>query len=146
MAAPVQSTTLETRRPQMFPVLEPAEIERLRRFGEPRSFAAGEFLVRAGEAASAMFVILKGEVIATQRDDFVQHEPIVTIGPGTFTGELAQLSGRPALVDIHAQGQVEALAIPSQRIRDLLVEEAEIGERMMRALILRRVGLDTPAA
>ena len=141
MAPPVQSTTLETRRPQMFPVLEPAEIERLRRFGEPRSFAAGEFLVRAGKAASAMFVILKGEIVVTQRDDFVQHEPIVTIGPGTFTGELAQLSGRPALVDIHAQGQVEALAIPSQRIRDLLVEEAEIGERMMRALILRRVGL-----
>jgi thioredoxin reductase (NADPH) len=141
MAEANQSTTLETRRHQMFPVLEPAEIERLRRYAEPRAFADGERLVSAGESASAMYVILKGEAVATLYDGLIDREPFVTVGPGGFTGELAQLSGRPALVDIHAQGEVEALAIPSPRIRDLLVEEAEIGEKMMRALILRRVGL-----
>jgi hypothetical protein len=31
--------------------------------------------------------------------------------PGSFVGELAQLSGRPALVDAHAQEPVEALLI-----------------------------------
>ncbi len=31
--------------------------------------------------------------------------------------------------------------IPPRRLRDLLVQEAELGERIMRALILRRVGL-----
>lgn len=141
MAEPQQSTTLETRRHQMFPVLEPAVIDRLRRYGEPRAFASGERLVSAGEASAAMYVILKGEVVATLYDGLINREPFVTVGPGGFTGELAQLSGRAALVDIHAQGEVETLAIPSPRIRDLLVEEAEIGERMMRALILRRVGL-----
>ena len=41
---------------------------------------------------------------------------------------------------------VETLVIPPRRMRDLLVEEAELGERIMRALILRRVGLlDTGA-
>jgi thioredoxin reductase (NADPH) len=125
----------------MFPVLEAAELERLRRFGEPRSFADGERLVRAGEAASSMFVILKGEIAATHHDAVGKYEPFVTIGRGGFTGELAQLSGRPALVDIHARGAVETIAILSHRIRDLMIEEAELGERMMRALILRRVGL-----
>jgi len=125
----------------MFPVLEPADIDRLRRYGEPREFADGERLIKAGEASTAMYVILKGQTVATLHDGLVAREPFVTVGPGGFTGELAQLSGRPALVDIDAQGAVETLAIPSQRIRDLLVEEAEIGERMMRALILRRVGL-----
>src|SRR5260370_33821834 len=56
-------------------------------------------------------------------------------------GELAQLSGRPALVDGVAKEPVLALVIPPSRLRDLLVEEAELGERIMRALILRRVGL-----
>ena len=64
----------------------------------------------------------------------------MTHGPGSFVGELAQLSGRPALVDGVAREPVEALVIPPQRLRDLLVEEAELGERIMRALILRRVG------
>jgi len=125
----------------MFPVLEPAQVDRLRRFAEPRSFSDGERLVSAGEAASAMYVILKGEVVAKQRDDIVEYDPFVTITPGMFTGELAQLSGRPALVDLVAQGDVDTLAIPSLRIRDVMIEEAEIGEHMMRALILRRVGL-----
>ena len=56
-------------------------------------------------------------------------------------GELAQLSGRPSLIDASAIGVIETLLIPPQRLRDLLVEEAELGERIMRALILRRVGL-----
>lgn len=141
MAEATQSTTLETRRHQMFPVLEPTVIDRLRRYGEPRAFADGERLVSAGEANAAMYVILKGEAVATLYDGLINREPFVIIGSGGFTGELAQLSGRAALVDIHAKGEVETIAIQSQRIRDLLVEEAEIGEHMMRALILRRVGL-----
>jgi thioredoxin reductase (NADPH) len=56
-------------------------------------------------------------------------------------GELAQLSDRPSLVDAYAKEAVDALVIPPRRLRDLMVEEAELGERIMRALILRRVGL-----
>src|SRR5437660_94582 len=61
--------------------------------------------------------------------------------PGSFSGELTQLSGRPALVDAYAEGPVDALVIPPEKLRALLVAEAELGERIMRALILRRVGL-----
>jgi thioredoxin reductase (NADPH) len=132
---------IETRREQMFPTLEPAEIERLRRFGELRSYRAGEHLARAGEVGPGMFVILAGEVAVTQRDDRGAHPPIVIHGHGSFMGELAQLSGRPSLVDGVARGAVEALVISSEKLRNLLVEEAELGERIMRALILRRVGL-----
>jgi thioredoxin reductase (NADPH) len=140
MAAP-ERPIIETRHDQMFPVLEPAEIDRLRRFGEPRSYRAGEHLVTTGEVGPGMFVILAGEVVMTQRDEFGTHEPIITYGPGSFQGELAQISGRPALVDGQAQGAVDVLVIPPQRLRDLLVEEAELGERVMRALILRRVAI-----
>jgi thioredoxin reductase (NADPH) len=65
----------------------------------------------------------------------------VTRGAGEFLGELAQLAGRPALADACARETVEALIIPPDRLRALLVAEAELGERIMRALILRRVGL-----
>ena len=36
---------------------------------------------------------------------------------------------------------MDALVIPPDRLRALLIAEAELGERIMRALILRRVGL-----
>jgi thioredoxin reductase (NADPH) len=132
---------IEARREQMFPTLEPAEIDRLHRFGKSRSYQADEFLVRTGEIAPGMIVILAGEVAVAQHDERASHPPIVVNGPGSFLGELAQLTGRPALVDSIARSAVEALVIPSDKLRSLLVEEAELGERIMRALILRRIGL-----
>ena len=53
---------IEARRDQMFPVLEPAEIDRLARFGERKSYAAGERIVATGEIAPGAFLILSGQV------------------------------------------------------------------------------------
>jgi thioredoxin reductase (NADPH) len=140
MSMPTQSI-IDTRRHQMFPALEPAEIERVRRFGKVRSYGAGEALARVGEVGHGLTIILAGKVDITQRDGSGRREPIVTHSPGAFMGELAQLAGRPALVDAYAQEPVEALIIPPDQLRALLIAEAELGERIMRALILRRVGL-----
>jgi thioredoxin reductase (NADPH) len=132
---------IETRFEQMFPKLDAPEIERLRRFGETQTYTQGEHLVTAGDVSPGMFVILSGEVALTQHSALGGDEPIVTYVPGSFMGEVAQLSGRPSLTDARATKPVEALVIPSRRLRDVLVAEAEVGERIMRALILRRVGL-----
>jgi thioredoxin reductase (NADPH) len=138
-AAP--QSIIDTRRHQMFPVLESADIERVRRFGKVRFYRAGEALVQVGNVGPGLTIILSGRVDITQHDESGHRRHIVTHGPGSFMGELAQLAGRPALVDAHAQDEVEALVIPSERLRALLIGEAELGERVMRALILRRVGL-----
>jgi thioredoxin reductase (NADPH) len=140
MAAPTQSI-IDTRRHQMFPTLEPAEIERVRRFGEIRSYGAGEALAKVGEVGHGLTIVLAGTVDITQHSESGHPHLIVTHGPGTFMGELAQLAGRPTLVDAYAQEPVEGLIIAPERLRALLVAEAELGERIMRALILRRVGL-----
>ena len=129
----------ETRRDQMFPSLSAAEIDRLRRFGDLRLYAAGEPIVCAGHSTPGLHIILSGEVRVSPHD--APDKPIVTHGPGSFMGELAQLSGRPSLVDGVALGDVDAIVVPPPRLRDLMIEEAELGERIMRALILRRVGL-----
>ena len=136
-----RQSIIETRRAQMFPTLERAEVERVRRFGELRPYKAGEALAKVGTVGDGLTVILAGEVDITQHDASGHRALIVTHGPGEFMGELAQLAGRPVLVDAHAQGPVEALIIRPDRLRALLVAEAELGERIMRALILRRVGL-----
>jgi thioredoxin reductase (NADPH) len=137
----ISRSTIETRSEQMFPTLDGAEIERLSRFGVMWSYADGEYLGRTGEIAPGMFIVISGKVTITQRDGPVGRGPIVTHGPCAFAGELAQLSGRPSLVDTQAQGAVDALLITPEKLRAVLVEEAELGERIMRALILRRVGL-----
>ena len=126
---------------ETFPTLSGAEIDRMRRFGAVRSYADGEKLLETGKPGPGMFVVLSGHVAITQRDGIGQVTPISEQGPGQFVAEIGQLSNRAALVDGVAEGEVEALLIPHAGIRSLLVAEADLGSRIMRALILRRVGL-----
>ena len=113
----------------------------MRRFGELRTYRHGEALFETGKPGPGMFVVLSGHVAITQRDGLGHVTPIIDQGPGQFLAEIGQLSGRVALVDGHAEGDVETLLIPPDQLRALLVAEAELGERIMRALILRRVSL-----
>jgi thioredoxin reductase (NADPH) len=141
MADP-QAKIIAERGAQMFPTLNAAELDRLKRFGTCSHFAAGEYLARTGEPGHGLMLVLDGRVEVTQQPK-PGHEGlhIVTHEAGSFMGELAQLSGRPALVDAVALTDVHVVIVPPDRLRALLVAEAELGERIMRALILRRVGL-----
>lgn len=140
-ANPLRGTVSFARYDQTFPVLTAPEIERMRRFGELRRYAHGEALFESGKPGPGMFVVLKGNVAVTHRDGLGNVTPIVDQGEGQFLAEIGQLSGRVALVDGHAEGEIETLLIPPERLRALLVAEADLGERIMRALILRRVSL-----
>ena len=135
------SAALRNRRDQMFPTLTAAEIERLRRFGSVRRYADGETLFETGAAGRGMFVLTRGHVAVTQRDGLGHVNPVGDQGPGQFLAEVDSLTGRAAQVDGRAEGEVEAIVIPPEGVRRLLVAEAELGERIMRALILRRMGL-----
>lgn len=135
------SPTLATRRDQMFPRLDSGEVERLARFGDPKRYGPGEFLTRVGDPGLGLNVILCGTVDVTQRLTGGKGLPIVTHETGGFLGELAQLSGRPSLVDAVATSEVQSLLISPRSLRALLIAEADLGQKIMRALILRRVGL-----
>ena len=139
--APSLQSIAQQRHDQVFPSLDPLEIERVRRFGELRSFAAGELLLTSGQVAPGLMVIFAGKVAVTDRGYVESPTPIIIHGPGNFMGELAQLAGRPALADAVAQEPVDALIIAPERLRALMIGEAELGERIMRALILRRIAI-----
>ncbi|ARQ00457.1 FAD-dependent oxidoreductase [Pseudorhodoplanes sinuspersici] len=126
---------------QAFPELTEAEIQRIRRFGDIHRYIDGEALFETGKPGRGMYVVLSGHVAICQRDGLGHITPIIDQGPGQFLAEIAALSGRPSLVDGRAEGDVEALVIAPEGVRRLLIAEAELGERIMRALILRRVAL-----
>jgi thioredoxin reductase (NADPH) len=139
--AAIVSTTLEARRAQMFPVLAAEEIERIRRFATVHRFGDGERVYETGKPSPGLFVVLSGTLRVTARDGHGHDVPIVDHHAGSFSGEVGQLSGRRSFVDGIAVGDMEALLIRPEQLRALLVTEAILGENIMRALILRRVGL-----
>jgi thioredoxin reductase (NADPH) len=132
---------IDDRRAQMFPTLTAGEIDRLRRFGEIRRFKKGERLFTTGEVPPGMYVLVEGSMSLTRRDPLGRLAPMIEEGVGQFLGEVGQLSGGVAFVDAYATSDVEALLIPPASLRAVLIAEADIGERITRALILRRVAL-----
>ena len=145
-AAPTRRSVVLPRHDQTFPTLTEAEIERVRRFGEVRHYRDGDLLFETGKPGPGMFVVLAGHVAISKRDGFGNVTPVTDQGPGQFVAEIGQLSGRAALIDGHADGDVEAIVIGPERLRALLIAEADLRERIMRALILRRVSLIQGAA
>lgn len=138
---PIESATRQTRSHQTYPVLDAADADRMRRFGEVRHYPRGSCLFRAGDPGPGMYLVLAGTVSISQRDGLGRVTPVAVQGKGQFLAEVGALSGQPALVDGHAEEDVEALLVPPDRLRALIVAEADLGERLVRALILRRVAL-----
>ncbi|PTW44407.1 thioredoxin reductase (NADPH) [Sphingomonas faeni] len=129
---------------QMFPVLNAEQLQTAKRFasGPPRVFAAGEQVYAIGEQGVAAWLVLEGTIDVVRRDGLSHEAPITTHGPGQLTGEVNQLAGRPTIAGGTA-GPTGCTALPFDpaHLRALMVGSADVGEIVMRALILRRVGL-----
>ena len=134
-------STMVSRRHQMYPQITELEITRMLRFGTLHRFEAGVHLHTTGVDTPGMFLILSGAVDIIQRDGLGCAQPIVRFGRGDFAGELGAMSGKPSLVDAVAVEPVEALLVAPRQLRAMIVAEADLGERLIRALILRRVSL-----
>ncbi|MBB5462269.1 FAD-dependent oxidoreductase [Paraburkholderia sp. Cpub6] len=132
---------LKQRRPQMYPRLSDSDVERVRKVGTVESWKGGDTMFRAGEPGLGLRIILRGNVLLTRRDGLGQSRFMAELGEGQFVGETAQLTGKPHLVDGYAVDDVCSILISPAQARTLLVEEAQLGEIIMRALILRRTEL-----
>jgi thioredoxin reductase (NADPH) len=135
---------LDTRSHQMFPVLDLAQIAAAKRFasGDARHFAPGEAVYTIGERHAPAWLVLEGSIEVVRRDGLDHEAAITTHGPGQIAGEVAQLAGRPSLAGGRAGAQgCTALPFDAAHLRALVVGSADVGETIMRAFILRRVGL-----
>jgi thioredoxin reductase (NADPH) len=129
---------------QRYPRLSAVQLALVKRFAdtEPRAFAAGETLYASGDRGVPAWFILEGSIEVFGRDGLDEEIAIREMEPGQFTGELHQLVDRPTLANARAGSQgCVALPLNAVQLRALIVGSADVGELLMRAFILRRVGL-----
>ena len=137
-------SVLSTREHQAFPVLSAAQIETARRFasGPEKHFAPGESVYAIGEQGVPAWLVLEGAIDVTRRDGLNHEAPVTSHRAGQLSGEVNQLAGRPAIAAGKAGPDgCTALPFDPAHLRALMVGSADVGEVIMRALILRRVGL-----
>jgi thioredoxin reductase (NADPH) len=135
---------ISDRSAQRFPLLREGQLDIVKRFAEAsaRSFEPGGSIFEVGDPGVSTWFLLEGTAQLFSRDGFDQETLLREMERGQFTGELNQLAGRPALAGARAGTEgCTALPLNASRLRALIVGSAELGEVVMRALILRRIGL-----
>lgn len=135
---------IETRASQMFPILTASQMDAARRFssGPPTRFDPHAMIYEIGGHGAPAWFVLEGAINVFRRDGLSGEMPIVTHGVGQFSGEVNQLAGRPSLAAGRAGPDgCTALPFDAAHLRALMIGSAELGEIVMRALILRRVSL-----
>lgn len=123
---------------EAFPLLTPAQIERLRPHGKLRHVETDEVLFEPGDSNVPVYVVLSGGL------EILQPCPqgvrsLVTHVPGSITGEFAVISGQRALLRGQAIASGELLQIDSGEFRGIVAKDAELGDILMKAYILRRM-------
>lgn len=128
------------RREQLFPTLTPAQIARIAAAGKRRLVEPGTLLIKQGEVASGLFVVVSGEIEIVQPT--LEGDVLITTHTaGSFTGELNMLSGRRALVCGRMNQPGEVIELDRHDLQQLVQTDVELSEIIMRAFILRRLEL-----
>jgi thioredoxin reductase (NADPH) len=127
---------------QIFPTLTPTQIRRITPHGRTRTIKRGEILYEQGDSASSFFVVVSGELEVLRPSGGV--ETLVTVHrSGQFTGEVGTLSGRRTMFRLRATKPGKVIELDRQHMLTLVQTDAELGEILMRAFILRRAELIT---
>jgi thioredoxin reductase (NADPH) len=122
-----------------FPKLDPDRVAALGRcpFTARKRFRDGEALFRAGDRDSRFFVVISGRVEIV--DETGDGPKTVTVhGPGDFTGDVSQVTGRPAIVSGYARGETAVYEVTQASLREILNAHPDLADVILQAFIARR--------
>ncbi len=101
----------------------------LARVAEVETASPGEAIFKEGELGDALYVIVRGRVTISQ-----EGAAIATLGPGEAFGEMSVLDTAPRSATATAEEECEVLRIGSEEFYEILHEQVEIAEGVIRML------------
>lgn len=128
---PSQSVIERMRSTPLFGDLDAETLGRLVALGQIVDLADGEVMIREGDRADAMYVVLDGELEVTKRSGTTEI-PLALVGPGALQGEIAALEGGRRMASVRASGPAEVLRIPIDTIRELLATGPDVALAVIR--------------
>jgi thioredoxin reductase (NADPH) len=140
-AGDIDPTDPYAREAQTFPRVSPEMARRIATYGTEERLPQGTVLFSRGERSVDFFMVLEGSIEIFDRDLCDEPDVVTTHTERQFTGELDLFNDRQILVSARTGSDSRVVRIRRADFRRLVSNEADIGEIIMRAFILRRVGL-----
>lgn len=116
------------------------DLGRLRRLAarvQRRAVAAGEVIVRQGDAGDACYLVRSTRVEVVVNDEEGGERALTTLGPGALFGEAALLTEAPRNATVRALAAGEVLVLHRSDLLAVMESAREIGGQMCSLLRLR---------
>lgn len=121
-----------------FRELDPDDLHRIADIAEEVWIPEGDYLCREGDIDDELYVIVKGDVLVTKRDDEGNEKELRTLGEGDHVGELAIICRQPRSATVKAyQGDVQTLMISGRAFDSILRDRPEVSRAMLASLARR---------
>jgi thioredoxin reductase (NADPH) len=121
-----------------FPRLSEEHLLELSRHGVRRDVERGDVLFREGDRRCDLFVILEGRVAIVESYGTADQAVVGVHGPGRFVGETSTLKGQAVFLTAVVVDSGEVLAVPADRLRQIVADDEELGNVILRAYLIRR--------
>jgi thioredoxin reductase (NADPH) len=120
-----------------FPRLDDGQRAKLRALGTVRKTESGDVLFQEGDAGYDFFVVESGAVVIVQGYGG-QNRVIAVHGEHRFLGELNLLTGSPAYLSAVVRDAGEVIQVPASRLREVVSDDEELSDLVLRAFLARR--------
>lgn len=125
-----------------FPKLTPVQMEEVAKVARCVTYHDGDVLFKAGETEFKFHVIQKGEIEIIERSGD-EPKTLLVHEPFEFTGDMANLSGRPSNADAIARGTVEVYEVCAEELRQIISDQPDLSDTILKAFIARSQALST---
>ena len=133
------------REAQIFPTLSEEMAARVAAYGHEETLAKGTLAFERGQRSVDFFLVLQGAIEIFDVDAHGAENVFTVHRARQFTGEVDLFNDREILVSGRANPDTRVIRVARADFQRLISGEPDIGEILMRAFILRRVGLITHA-
>lgn len=124
---------------QVFGPLADADVARLARAASIGGYAAGELVVKQGDAGSSMFVVASGAVVVTLEPG---GEVVARVAAGSFFGEMSLLTGEPRNATVRTAVDSHLVEITAESFRHVVLANPSAVEQIGTAVAARRAELE----
>lgn len=121
----------------LFSGLEESELERLARVAGRRRVGRGEQVVRAGETADALLIMLTGRAKVTNFDEEGREVILAWLGPGEFFGEMGLIDDSPRSANVIAVENCELMVLGKQEFQRCMQDNFQVAQKLMQILVRR---------
>jgi CPA1 family monovalent cation:H+ antiporter len=105
-----------------------------------RTVSEGEDVIVEGATGSSMYLIVRGSVLVTARDEQGRQVPLASLGPGDEFGELGALLGGARRATVRAMTPLNLLELTRSDLESVMDESPRLSEQVRKSIYPRVVG------